>query len=101
MAQETNNHVLQICPRAHKARIDRHDTVLSYLGGNLRRQGFEVQDEIHYRTQEGRRKPDIVTAMDMFGLVIDVQIVGGQSVSQREPRLPKSESTPTILTSNR
>ena len=30
MAQETNNHVLQICPRAHKARIDRHDAVLSY-----------------------------------------------------------------------
>ena len=35
MAQETNNHVLQICPRAHKARIDRHDAVLSYLGCNL------------------------------------------------------------------
>ena len=29
MAQETNNHVLQICPRTHKARIDRHDAVLS------------------------------------------------------------------------
>ena len=35
MAQETNSHVLQICPRAHKARIDRHDAVLSYLERNL------------------------------------------------------------------
>ena len=35
MAQKTNNHVLQICPSAHKARIDRHDAVLSYLGRNL------------------------------------------------------------------
>ena len=42
MAQETNNHVLQICPRAHKARIDRHDALLSYLVRNLRRQSFEV-----------------------------------------------------------
>ena len=38
MAQETNNHLLQIFPRVHKARIDRHDAVLSYLGCNLRRQ---------------------------------------------------------------
>ena len=44
MAQETNNHDLQNFPRAHEARIDRHDAVLSYLGRNLRRQGFEVED---------------------------------------------------------
>ena len=71
MAQETNNHVLQICPRAHKARIDRHDGVLSYLGRNLRRQGFNVHEEPHYRTQIGLRKPDIVATMGTLGLVID------------------------------
>ena len=79
MAQETNNHVQQICPRAHKARIDRHDVVLSYLGRNLRRQGFEVQEEPHYRTQEGLRKPDIVATMGTLRLVIDAQIVDEQS----------------------
>ena len=79
MAQEINNHVLQICPRAHKARIDRHDAVLSYLGRNLRHQGFEVREEPHYRTQEGLRKPDIVETMGKLGLVIDAQIVGEQS----------------------
>ena len=76
MAQETNNYVLQIFPRAHKARIDRHDAVLSYLGRNLRRQGFEVQEEPHYRTQEGLRRPDIVATMSTLGQVIDAQIIG-------------------------
>ena len=71
MAQETNSHVLQICPRAQKARIDRHDAVLSYLGRNLWRQGFEVQEEPHYRTQEELRKSDIVATMGTLGLVID------------------------------
>ena len=83
MAQETNNHALLICPRAHKARIDRHDAVLSYLGRNLRRHGFEVQEEPHYRTQEGLRRPDIVATMGILGLVIDAQIVGEQSDLER------------------
>ena len=83
MAQETNNHVLQICPRAHKARIDRHNAVLSYLGCNLRCQGFEVQEEPQYRTQEGLRKPDIVATMGTLGLVIDAQIFGELSDLER------------------
>ena len=78
MAQEINNHVLQIYPRAHKAIIDRHDAVLSYLGRNLRCRGFEVQEEPHYRTQEWVRKPDIVATMGTLGLVIDAQIIGEQ-----------------------
>ena len=65
IVQETYNHVLQICPRAHKARIDRHDIVLSYLGRSLRRQDFEVQEEPHYLTQEGLRKPDIVATIKL------------------------------------
>ena len=83
MAQETNNHVLQICPRAHTARIDRHDAVLSYIGRNLRRQGFEVQEEPHYRTLEVLIKPDIVATMGTLGLVIDAKIVGEQSNLER------------------
>ena len=79
MPQETNNHVLQIFPHSHKTRIDRHDAVLSYLGCNLRRQGFEVQEEPHYYTQEWLREPDIVATMGTLGLVIDAQIVGEQS----------------------
>ena len=59
MAQESNSHVLQICPRAHKARIDRYDAVLSYLGRNLRRKGFEVHEEptpaVAGRAEEARR----------------------------------------------
>ena len=83
MAQQTNNHVLQICRRARKARIDRYNAVLSYLGRNLRRQGFEVQEEPHYRTQEWLRKPDIIATMGTLGLVIDIQIVTEQSDLER------------------
>ena len=83
MAQENNNHVLQIFSLDDKARIDRHDAVLSYLGRNLRRQGFEVQEEPHYRMQEGLRMPDIVAKMGTLGLVIDAQIVGEQSHLER------------------
>ena len=83
MAQETNSHVLQICPCAHKARINRHDAVLSFLGRNLRCQGFEVQEEPHYQTQEGLRKPDIMATMGTLGLVIDAQIVGEKSDLER------------------
>ena len=83
MAQDTNNYVLQIYPRAHKARIDRHDAVLSNLGCNLLRLGFEIQEEPHYLTQEGLRKPDIVATMGILGLVIDVQIVGEQCDLER------------------
>ena len=83
MAQETNNHVLQICPRAHKTRIGRHDAVLSYLGLNLRRQGFKVQEEPYYRSQEELRKLHIVATMGTLGLVIDAQIVGEQSDLER------------------
>ena len=53
--------------------------VLSYLGRKLQRQGFEVQEKPHYRTQEGLRKPDIVATMGILGLVIYAQIVGEQS----------------------
>ena len=83
MAPETSNHVLQICSRARKARINRYDAVLSYLGRNLRRQDFEVQEETNYRSQEGLRKPDIVATLGTLGLVIDAQIVGEQSDLER------------------
>ena len=84
---------------AHKARIDRHDAVLSYLGRNLRRQGFEVQEELHYRTQEELRKPDIVVTTGTLGLVTDAQIVGEQSDLERA-RTAKIRKYATILTSN-
>ena len=56
---------------------------------DLRRQGFEVQEEPHYRTQEGLKKPDIVATMGTHGLVIDAQIVGEQSGDVERARTAK------------
>ena len=80
---ETNNHVLQICPRTHGVRIARHNSILSYIGRNLRRQGFTVYDEPHITTSEGLRKPDIIAIMGNLGLVIDAQVAGEQSDLER------------------
>ena len=78
MAQETNNHVLQICLSAHKARIDRHDAVLSYLGRNLRRPTRATLPDAG-TAEEARH----CATMGTLGLVIDAQIVGEQSDLER------------------
>ena len=72
--------------------------MLSYLGPNRRRQSFEIQEEPHYRTQEGMWKPDIVATMDTLGLVIDAQIVGEQSdlETARTAKLKKYVDNPDI-----
>ncbi|KAL7294948.1 hypothetical protein TKK_0011659 [Trichogramma kaykai] len=77
-AQETNNHVLQICPRTHAARMKRHDVVANYISRRLTRQGFEVRSEPHIPTSIGVRKPDLVATMGDFGVVLDIQIASDQ-----------------------
>ncbi|CAB0043079.1 unnamed protein product [Trichogramma brassicae] len=77
-AQETNNHVLQICPRAHAARIKRHDAVANFISRSLTRQGFEVRSKPRISTSIGVRKPDLVATMGDLAVVLDVQIAGDQ-----------------------
>ncbi|CAB0033470.1 unnamed protein product, partial [Trichogramma brassicae] len=77
-AQETNNHVLQICPRAHAARIKRHDAVANFISRSLTRQGFELRSEPRIPTSIGVRKPDLVATMGDLAVVLDVQIAGDQ-----------------------
>ena len=67
MMPETSNHVLQVCPRTHGMRIARHNSILTYIGRNLRRQWFTVYDESHITISEGLRKPDIVAIMGTLG----------------------------------
>ncbi|KAL7295026.1 hypothetical protein TKK_0011629 [Trichogramma kaykai] len=77
-AQETNNHVLQICPRAHAAQMKRHDAVANFISRSLTRQGFEVRSEPRIPTSIGVRKPDLVATMGDLGVVLDIQIAGDQ-----------------------
>ena len=58
--------------------LARHNSILTYIGRNLRHQGFTVYNESHNTTSEGLRKPDIVAIMRTLGVVIDVQVAGEQ-----------------------
>lgn len=44
-APETLNHVIQQCHRTHGARIDRHNSVASYLQRNLQNKGWTTSSE--------------------------------------------------------
>lgn len=75
LAEKTLNHVLQQCHRTHAARIKRHDAILSYMERRIRRMGFEVHKEPHYRTTLRLRKPDLVATLGQTAVVIDAQVV--------------------------
>ena len=73
---ETNNHVLQICLRIHGVRIARHNSILTYIGRNLRHEDFMVYNEPHITTSEGLRKREIVAIMGTLDVMIDAQVAG-------------------------
>ena len=59
-AVETLAHVLQQCHRTHKARIDRHNAVVSYIKRAASKQYNELHEEPQFKTLDGIRKPDLV-----------------------------------------
>ena len=57
---ETLGHILQICPRTHGARINRHDIILRLLAKRLEKLGWQVKVELRITTSAGLRKPDLL-----------------------------------------
>lgn len=86
-AQETNNHVLQKCPRSHAARIRRHDAVVKYVNRRLVRMGYQTSLEPIIQTGEGVRKPDIIASWGNGAIVIDPQIASDTVDLERARRL--------------
>ncbi|CAL7932962.1 unnamed protein product [Xylocopa violacea] len=78
-AIETLNHIMQICPRTHAARVARHNAIAAYVKRALAKNYKNVVEEPHIRTPSGLRKPDLVAMRDNTVLVIDAQVVGEQS----------------------
>ncbi|CAL7932866.1 unnamed protein product [Xylocopa violacea] len=78
-AIETLNHIMQICPRTHAARVARHNAIAAYVKRALAKNYKNVVEEPHIRTPSGLRKPDLVAMRDKTVLVIDAQVVGEQS----------------------
>ncbi|CAK9834256.1 Retrovirus-related Pol polyprotein from type-2 retrotransposable element R2DM [Anthophora retusa] len=74
-ATETLNHVLQQCHRTHRARIERHNAIVKYLKRALEKKYEKVEEEPHFKTDLGLRKPDLVAIQDDTALVLDAQVV--------------------------
>lgn len=84
---ETLNHILQQCPRTHEKRIKRHDALVKYIGRSLVNSKFEVEEEPHFQTPEGLRKPDLIAKRGNMAVLIDGQVVSEQADLARAQRM--------------
>lgn len=74
-APETLNHVIQQCHQTHGARIDRHNSVASYLQRNLQNKGWNTEIDPRIPLGGSYLKPDIVAIKDGKAVTLDVQII--------------------------
>lgn len=73
---ESLGHILQVCPRSHAARIERHNKVVQLIVRNAKRKGWNCLVEPTIPTRAGVRRPDIVLYKDTGpACVIDAQVV--------------------------
>ncbi|RLJ22878.1 hypothetical protein DJ031_00040 [bacterium endosymbiont of Escarpia laminata] len=72
---ESLGHILQVCPRTHHTRCDRHDGINSYLKTVLGKKGYTTRVEPSIPTPAGIRRPDLVVWKDDKCGVIDVTII--------------------------
>lgn len=75
-AVESLNHVLQHCHRTHRARIERHNAIVSYVKRGLVKKYDTVEEEPRFSTTQGIRKPDLIAIKGSNALLIDAQVVG-------------------------
>lgn len=72
---ETTYHTVQTCHRTAGARIDRHNSVASYVANKLKSKGYIVIEEPRLNTVDSLRKPDILALKDGNALILDAQVV--------------------------
>ncbi|RLJ22680.1 hypothetical protein DJ031_00370 [bacterium endosymbiont of Escarpia laminata] len=72
---ESLGHILQVCPRTHNTRCDRHDHVNQFLKTVLGKKGFSTREEPSIPTPAGIRRPDLVVWKENQCVVIDTTIV--------------------------
>lgn len=75
---ETINHVLEVCPRRHGARVKCHDNVVQYIAKSCRQRGFSVALEQKFKTGDMTARPDIVATKGEISLVLNCQIISDQ-----------------------
>ncbi|KAK3592171.1 hypothetical protein CHS0354_000078 [Potamilus streckersoni] len=72
---ETICHVLCACPWTLPLRVKRHDKIVQLLVEQLKRGGFCVMEEPHYRVLGSLYKPDLVTTKGGRSWIIDPTII--------------------------
>ena len=73
---ESVGHILQVCPRAHDDRVNRHDGVNKALTAALSKGGYTTRVEPAIPTPAGCRHPDLVAFKAGVCVVIDTTIIG-------------------------
>ena len=68
-------HVLQICPRTHGPRIQRHNAVAKLLHNDLLAKGFALDWEPLFKIATGNLKPDIIARIAEEAYILDVSII--------------------------
>ena len=74
-------HVLQVCPRTHSPRVERHNKIEQLVVRNAKLKGWSCMVEPAIPTTAGIRRPDIITYHEGEpACAIDVQIVADNAV---------------------
>ena len=73
----TIGHILQVCPRSHGPRVQRHNKLCEFIKTKLIAKGYEVLWEPHIRGEGGLLKPDLLYWKKDSGMVriIDVAVI--------------------------
>ena len=76
---ESLGHILQVCPRTHASRIERHDKIIDFVESGASRQGYDIKGEPAIPTLAGIRKPDLILDRGECVTILDVTIVADNS----------------------
>ena len=94
---ETTNHIIQQCHRTHAIRVDRHNSVASYIKHQLNNRGYITAEEPRMQTADGLRKPDLVACLGRKVVVVDAQVVtDSYSLDEAHRRKANYYNTPEI-----
>ncbi|KAF6027087.1 hypothetical protein EB796_014613 [Bugula neritina] len=86
----TLGHILQVCPRSHGPRIQRHNKICEFVQKKLLEKGYEVLWEPHIKTGRGFLKPDLMYWKKEDPDIVRVLDIGITSDSVR-PSVPYLE----------
>ncbi|CAB4069736.1 unnamed protein product [Lepeophtheirus salmonis] len=73
------DHILQTCPRAHGARIERHEKMVNYIDTKLNKPDVKVFKNQVYIVGKTTLKPDLVILKDNKINIFDPTIIGATS----------------------